>query len=126
MSETKLIHGDCLEKLKELPDCSVDSVVTDPPYGLSFMGKKWDYDVPSVGVWKECRLVTPPAGLVLDPFCWSGSTGKAAVLEGFQFIGIEREPKYFEIACRRIREAYAQPDLFIAPPEPKKTQESLL
>ena len=42
----KLLLGDCLDKLKELDDNSVDSIVTDPPYGLSFMGKKWDYDVP--------------------------------------------------------------------------------
>jgi site-specific DNA-methyltransferase (adenine-specific) len=65
MIETKLIHGDCLEKLKELPDCSVDSVVTDPPYGLSFMGKKWDYDVPSVEVWTECLRVLKPGGHLL-------------------------------------------------------------
>jgi DNA modification methylase len=65
MNETKLIHGDCLEKLKELPDCSVDSIVTDPPYGLSFMGKKWDYDVPSVEVWAECLRVLKPGGHLL-------------------------------------------------------------
>jgi len=57
--------GDCLERLKELPDNSVDSVVTDPPYGLSFMGKKWDYDVPSVEVWKECLRVLKPGGHLL-------------------------------------------------------------
>jgi site-specific DNA-methyltransferase (adenine-specific) len=55
-----------------------------------------------------CRLVTPPGGIVLDPFMGSGSTGKAAVLEGFGFIGIEREPEYLEIARRRI--AAASPD----------------
>jgi site-specific DNA-methyltransferase (adenine-specific) len=66
MIKTKLIHGDCLEKLKELPDCSVDSVVTDPPYGLSFMGKKWDYDVPSVEIWAECLRVLKPGGHVLS------------------------------------------------------------
>jgi site-specific DNA-methyltransferase (adenine-specific) len=49
-----------------------------------------------------CRLVTPPVGIVLDPFMGSGSTGKAAVLEGFQFIGIEREVEYLDIATRRI------------------------
>jgi len=65
MNETKLIHGDCLEKLKELPDNSVDSIVTDPPYGLSFMGKKWDYDVPSVEVWAECLRVLKPGGHLL-------------------------------------------------------------
>jgi len=49
-----------------------------------------------------CRLVTPPGGTVLDPFLGSGSTGKAALLEGFRFIGIEREPEYFDIACARV------------------------
>jgi DNA modification methylase len=58
-----------------------------------------------------CRLVTPPAGVILDPFMGSGSTGKAAVLEGFGFIGIEREEEYFEIAVHRIREAYRQAGL---------------
>jgi DNA modification methylase len=52
-----------------------------------------------------CRLVTPPQGIVLDPFMGSGSTGKAAVLEGFQFIGIEREGEYLDIATRRIADA---------------------
>lgn len=49
-----------------------------------------------------CRLVTPPHGVVLDPFMGSGSTGKAAVLERFDFIGIEKEREYFEIARQRI------------------------
>jgi DNA modification methylase len=52
-----------------------------------------------------CRLVTLPGGIVLDPFMGSGSTGKAAVLEGFQFIGIEREPEYIAIARARIADA---------------------
>ena len=49
-----------------------------------------------------CRLVTPPGGTVLDPFCGSGSTGIAALREGFAFVGIEREPEYIEIARYRI------------------------
>jgi len=64
-SGVRLMLGDCLERLRELPDCSVDSVVTDPPYGLSFMGKKWDYDVPSVEVWEECLRVLKPGGHLL-------------------------------------------------------------
>ena len=52
-----------------------------------------------------CRLVTPPGGTVLDPFAGSGSTGKACALEGFQFIGIEREAEYVEIARARIAHA---------------------
>jgi len=50
-----------------------------------------------------CRLVTPPGGIVLDPFMGSGSTGKAAMLEGFQFIGIERDEEYMKIAEARIK-----------------------
>jgi site-specific DNA-methyltransferase (adenine-specific) len=62
-----------------------------------------------------CRLVTPPGGIVLDPFTGSGSTGKAAILEGFRFIGIEREAEYIEIARARIQrdaEKPRQPTLF--------------
>jgi len=57
--------GDCLDVLKTIPENSVDSIVTDPPYGLSFMGKKWDYDVPSVEIWKECLRVLKPGGHLL-------------------------------------------------------------
>jgi site-specific DNA-methyltransferase (adenine-specific) len=49
-----------------------------------------------------CRLITPPAGIVLDPFMGSGSTGKAAILEGFDFIGIDQSAEYVEIAKARI------------------------
>jgi DNA modification methylase len=61
----KIIHGDSLDKLKELEDNSIDSIVTDPPYGLSFMGKKWDYDVPSQEIWEECLRVLKPGGYLL-------------------------------------------------------------
>ena len=55
-----------------------------------------------------CRLITPPNGLILDPFCGSGSTGKAAVQEGFRFIGIEQSAEYVEIATARMRNAEQQ------------------
>jgi hypothetical protein len=61
----ELLHGDCLERLKELPDNSVDACVTDPPYGLSFMGKAWDYHVPTVDVWREVLRVLKPGGHLL-------------------------------------------------------------
>ena len=61
----QVLHGDCLEVLRGMPDCSVDAVVTDPPYGLSFMGKRWDYDVPAVEVWAECLRVLKPGGHLL-------------------------------------------------------------
>ena len=60
-----LLHGDCLEQMKTLPENSVDAIVTDPPYGISFMAKKWDYDVPSVEVWKEAMRVLKPGGHAL-------------------------------------------------------------
>jgi site-specific DNA-methyltransferase (adenine-specific) len=52
-----------------------------------------------------CRLITPPGGTVLDPFTGSGSTGRGATLEGFGFVGIEREAEYVEIAKLRIAKA---------------------
>lgn len=60
-----LITGECLDAMRAMPDNSVDSIVTDPPYGLSFMGKKWDYDVPSVEIWAECLRVLKPGGHLL-------------------------------------------------------------
>jgi hypothetical protein len=60
-----ILHGDCLHHLRAMPDASVDSIVTDPPYGLAFMGKRWDYDVPSVEIWAECLRVLKPGGHLL-------------------------------------------------------------
>jgi len=59
-----------------------------------------------------CRLVTPPGGTVLDPFCGSGSTGKAAVLEGLRFIGVELSAEYCELARRRIKVQYNRMTLY--------------
>lgn len=64
--KVQLFTGDCLDVLKTLPDNSFDSIVTDPPYGLSFMGKKWDYDVPSQAIWEECLRVLKPGGHLLS------------------------------------------------------------
>lgn len=63
-----LLLGNCLDELKKLDDCSVDAVVTDPPYGLNFMGKKWDYDVPSTNIWCEVLRVLKPGGHLLSFF----------------------------------------------------------
>jgi len=57
--------GDVLAVLRELPSNEFDACLCDPPYGFSFMGKKWDYDVPSVDVWRELlRVLKPGAPLV--------------------------------------------------------------
>lgn len=79
-----------------------------------------------LGVMSWCIEQLPPTvDTILDPFMGSGTTGVAAVKAGKKFIGVERESKYFEIACRRISEARKQPDMFIQSPEPVK-QEALL
>ena len=65
MSTTELHHGDCLEVLASMPSDSVAAIVTDPPYGLSFMGKGWDYQVPSVEIWEQCLRVLKPGGHLL-------------------------------------------------------------
>lgn len=66
MEINKIMNGDCLQHLKELPDESVDAIITDPPYGLSFMNKKWDYDIPSVDIWRECLRVLKSGGHLLS------------------------------------------------------------
>ncbi len=69
---------------------------------------------------------TLPNELVLDCFMGSGTTGVACVKLARKFIGIEIDEGYFNIACERIRKAYAQPDMFIAPPAEKPKQEAML
>jgi len=123
----KVIHGDCIIQLDKLPDNSVDTIITDPPYGLSFMGKKWDYDVPSVAIWQECLRVLKPggtalifagsrtqhrmacnvedSGCVLDPFAGSGTTGVACQNTGRDFILIEREEEYINIIKARLSQS---------------------
>lgn len=64
--EFSLFQGDCIEVMRGLPDNSVDSVCTDPPYGLKFMGHRWDCDVPSVDVWREVFRVLKPGGHLLS------------------------------------------------------------
>ena len=70
-------------------------------------------------------LICPEFDSILDPFMGTGTTGVAAVRLGRSFIGIERDPDYFDIACERIRKAYAQPDFFVEAPkqEPEKQGE---
>lgn len=77
-------------------------------------------------VMKWVIQLCPSAKTILDPFMGSGTTGVAAVQMGRSFIGIEREPKYFDIACRRIEDAQRMGDMFGHEPQAKPEQESLL
>lgn len=61
----EVIHGDCLDVMRGMPDASVDAVVTDPPYGLSFMGKDWDHGVPGDVFWREALRVAKPGAALL-------------------------------------------------------------
>ena len=70
-------------------------------------------------------LTTRRGETVLDPFMGSGTTGVAAVQQGRQFVGIEREPKYFEIACERIRQAQAQGSLLDEEAAPVAEQQGM-
>jgi DNA modification methylase len=74
---------------------------------------------------KLVRLGALDEEIILDPFMGSGTTGVAAIQLGRKFIGIERESKYFDIACKRIEQAVAQGQLF-APEHPKQIQETFL
>lgn len=64
--EHAIAHGDVLAVLRELPSNEFDGLICDPPYGFSFMGKKWDYDVPSVDVWREALRVLKPGAPLLS------------------------------------------------------------
>ena len=108
-----LHHGDCLDVLRDLPDCSVDAVVTDPPYGLAntdpahvaetitrwvngerdylpggsgFMGKAWDAFVPPVAVWDDCLRVLKPGGHVL---AFAGSRTVDLMTLGLRLAGFD-------------------------------------
>ena len=65
IGDATLYCADCLTLLPTLPENSIDAVVTDPPYGLSFMGKAWDKGVPSADVWREVLRVLKPGGHLL-------------------------------------------------------------
>lgn len=64
----KLIHGDCLDVLKTIQDCSVDLLVTDIPYGISFKNQSWDKEVPGVSIFKECYRVMKPGAFFFTTF----------------------------------------------------------
>ena len=79
-----------------------------------------------VALMQWCLGFLPDAKTILDPFMGSGTTGVACVKLGRKFTGIELDSDYFDIACKRIEEAYRQPDMFIAPPEPNPEQMDML
>lgn len=105
----------------ELAWTNIDSVVRVFDCARSDVGREHPTQKP-LALMQWC--VSKTSGVVLDPFMGSGTTGVACALLGREFVGIEREPTYFDIACRRIAEAYRQPRLF-AEPVQKPVQEPL-
>jgi len=95
----QILVGDCIEMMRTLPDNSVDSVVTDPPYGLGFMGKKWDESVPSVEVWAECLRVLKPGGHLL---AFAGTRTQHRIAVAIEDAGFEIDEQYAAIARARI------------------------
>ena len=65
MSDVELFHGDCLDVMQTLEADSVDTIITDPPYGLEFMGKDWDHGVPGVRFWAAALEVAKPGAMLL-------------------------------------------------------------
>jgi site-specific DNA-methyltransferase (adenine-specific) len=107
-----LIHDGSDEVLAGFPDAArffycAKASRADREDGLNGDGNHHPTVKPITLMRYLCRLITPPGGVVLDPFMGSGSTGKGAVLEGFRFIGCEIDQNYFDIARRRIEAAQA-------------------
>lgn len=109
----------------DMPARCIDFAYYGNIEGKTSASKKEHPTQKPVHVMKECiGFFKHSPETILDPFMGSGTTGVACAKLGRKFIGIELEPKYFDIACERIQKAYDQPDMFVAPPE-KPTQEGM-
>ena len=108
-----VFNGGAVEKKK----------VTEHPM---VVGKEHPTVKPLPIVSKYLRICSNRGQTILDPFMGSGTTGVACAKMGRKFIGIELDPDYFDIACKRIEDAYKQPDLFVEPPKQEATQHELL
>jgi DNA modification methylase len=107
-------------------DANARTFTYDPLARGDYKGKVHPTQKP-VALMRWCLSFLPDAQTILDPFMGSGTTGVACVKEGRSFIGIELDESYFDIAYRRIEDAYRQPDMFLVEPVPiHPMQEALL
>jgi len=119
---------DKINAVRTMADCELAWTNLDKP-AKRFRGPvgvhEWGHPTEKpLGLMLWCIEQVGAAETILDPFMGSGTTGVAAVKLGRRFIGIEIEPKYFDIACRRIEEAIRQPDMFVEP-APAPIQEAM-
>jgi len=103
-------------------DANARTFTYDPLARGDYKGKKHPAQKP-IALMKWCLGFLPNAETILDPFMGSGTTLVACAKLGRKGIGIELDESYFEIACKRVKEAYLQPDLFIEPPAVPPVQE---
>jgi len=101
----------------ELAWTNIDMRVRVFDYRRSDPGRDHPTQKP-VALMEWCLGFVPDAETILDPFMGSGTTLVACAKLGRKGIGIEIDPDYFDVACKRVEDAYRQPDLFVAPPEP--------
>lgn len=94
----------------------------DYPRALAMKDGKVHPTQKPVALMEWCLGFLPDAKTILDPFMGSGTTLVACAKMGRKGIGIELDPGYFDIACRRVEEAYRHPDMFVAPPKPAKQE----
>ena len=108
----QIICDDCLEVMKTMPDDCIDTIITDPPYKIGFMGKDWDKldDKYREGEWIPCETGYSNCGcnagfepgIVLDLFMGAGTTALVALKQRKRFIGIEIKQEYIKMAEKRI------------------------
>ncbi len=112
---SKLIHGDCLDVMARGTENTFDAIVTDPPYGLKFMGKEWDHGVPGVPFWEQAFRVTKPGGTLL---AFGGTRTHHRLMTAIEDAGWELRdclmwlygtgfPKSFNIAKGMDRQKYS-------------------
>ena len=99
--------GKCYRRYKDRLDASLTSTIDEFRHPCPKMTTHYE---------RLVEMFSAPGQTILDPFMGSGTTGVACANLGRKFIGIEIEPRYFDIACRRIRDAYAQPRLPLEEP----------
>lgn len=101
-----ILHKDCKRFCRQLRSNTIDTVITDPPYGLKFMGKEWDHGIPSVEFWRAFKRVCKPGAMLLA-FGGTRTFHRLACANvGRRFVGCDNDSESCRIAFQRIRNAY--------------------